>query len=282
MGAAFLALQVYIYTAWVLSDKFTPTPTGDSPLSDFGYWFIQIGQVAFAILAVYMVYWMIKTCRREGRAPTSVLFCLAFLMTYWQDPLANYYRLYFIYTSHFFNFGSWCELIPGWIMPRGSRFPEPLLFGLGSYIGLIPLTSFVICAAMRKAKARWPQTGTLGLMLSAFVVAMAIDLVLEIMWVRTGLYQIPGAIRSLSLWGGMPYQLPLYEVVFWGALIYTPAASLLYFKDDKGNTVVERGIENFRGSTTTAVMRCLALAGFLNAFYLLFNMIMWFISFQID
>ena len=80
-----------------------------------------------------------------------------------------------------------------------------------------------------------------------------------------GIYAYPGSIRSLSLWGGHWYQFPIYEAICFGGWVGFTSV-LLYFKDDKGRTWVERGVEkmsfcknsNFRQS----MVRLVAIIGF--------------------
>ena len=95
---------------------------------------------------------------------------------------------------------------------------------------------------------------------------MVFDTVLEILLIRvTGIYAYPGSIRSLSLWGGHWYQFPIYEGLLFGGW-WGLVTVLLYFKDDKGLTWVERGVEkmdmcknsNFR----KGMVRAVAVVGF--------------------
>lgn len=281
IGTFFLILQAYVYSAWIMSDKFRPILPGDSPIAAWNLMLLHVLQALCVVAAIALIMWVIQNYRREGRVTTKVLFFIAFIFVFWQDPLANYFRMYFAYTSYLFNYGSWCEFIPGWIMPLGSNLPEPLLLSPLAYITLVPLIAIGICATMRKAKQKWPTIGTLGLLGIACVAGAAIDIIVEIAIVRSNIYLFPGSIHSMTLWAGEIYQFPLYEGLF-GAVVYTATAALWYFRDDKGYTWVERGCESIRSNTARVFLRLMAITAFINMAFLSYTAIIWFTTFQMD
>ena len=61
-----------------------------------------------------------------------------------------------------------------------------------------------------------------------------------------GFYTYPGAIQSVSFNAGTYYQWPIYEGLMWGG-VQAALCCLRYFTDDRGRTVVERGLDNVRG-----------------------------------
>ena len=58
---------------------------------------------------------------------------------------------------------------------------------------------------------------------------------------RSGFYTYPGAIRAVSINAGTYYQWPIYEGLMWGG-VQAALCCLRYFTDDRGRTVVERGL----------------------------------------
>jgi hypothetical protein len=73
------------------------------------------------------------------------------------------------------------------------------------------------------------------------------------------------------LWGGHYYQLPIYEVIL-AAAWWTALAALRFFKDRRGNTVVERGVESVSTSgRRRTLLRLLALVGAANSIFLAYN-----------
>ena len=98
------------------------------------------------------------------------------------------------------------------------------------------------------------------------VAVMLFDMVLEMALIRfTGIYAYPGSIRSLSLFAGHWYQFPIYEAIFFGGW-WGLCAVLLYFKNDKGLTWVERGVEKMefckRSNFRKGMVRAVAVIGF--------------------
>jgi hypothetical protein len=123
------------------------------------------------------------------------------------------------------------------------------------------------------AKKRWPSLGTLGMITFAIIVATLVDLVSEIGYIRLGFYSYPGALKGWTLFYGTPYAFPIYESIIWGTC-WGLLASVRYFKNDKGESVVERGIDEvkFGSSKRKALVRFLALYGIVNfLFFFAYN-----------
>src|SRR5207253_2950817 len=81
-----------------------------------------------------------------------------------------------------------------------------------------------------------------------------------------------GHIRSLSFFPGKYYEFPAYEVFLWAGAC-TVWAALRYFRDDKGMTLAERGVDRLKavGQARTG-LRCLALVGVVNIIMLAYNL----------
>jgi hypothetical protein len=189
-----------------------------------------------------------------------------------QDPLSNYLRsAYFTYNTYWLNFGSWTTNVPGWLSPNGNLLPEAIFtWTIPSYVVLIFGGSLIGCALMRRAKRRWPQIGTPGLVGLCFLAMALTDAILEPIFMLGGAWAFPGAIKGLTIFYGHYYQFPLYESVFWGA-VWTSFTCLRYFKNDKGQTLVERGVDRVGGSEgKKTLLRALAIIGFTQCAYLLF------------
>jgi hypothetical protein len=281
VGAFFVALQAYIFGAWIMSPHFTPTPPGDSPLHWYPQLVMAVIQFGAPALVLCGVAWIVYETRKEGRIPTLGLIIIGWASAYWQDPLINYVRPAFSYNSHFVNFGSWCELVPGWMAPNGSKMPEPLFFGLGAYAFVIPTTALICAFAMRTAKRLRPRTTSFQLILVAFVTMFWCDLVVEALLVASHMYAYLGSIHALSLFPGTLHQFPLYESMLGGATV-AATGSLFHFRDDRGNTLVERGVQNLRVRKGVSAIRALAVIGFVNIVVLSYTILYIFINLQMD
>jgi hypothetical protein len=88
-----------------------------------------------------------------------------------------------------------------------------------------------------------------------------------------GVYTYAGVKPGFTLFAGHYYQFPIYEPILWGAAWAAPAV-LIYFRDDRGNTAVERGIETLHAGEGRRVgIRVLALGAFLNVAFLAYNLV---------
>jgi hypothetical protein len=196
---------------------------------------------------------------------------IAIYLTYWQDPVGNYAGSYFTYNSVLWNWGSWGPHVPGWIAANSSKAAETPFYivpwlAYGMFGGIV-----LACFVMRKAKERWPQIGTLRIVLVAFITLATVDFVAENLYLHLGLYSFTGVIRSLTIFYGKYYQFPLYESLIWGAA-WTGMASVRYFKNDKGQTAVERGIDDVQvGSKGKRLLSLFAICGIMNVAYLVMN-----------
>ncbi len=268
VGALILALQIYILVSWLTSSEFGPTPDGATPIPQF----MSIAAHAWEGLCVVgflaFIYWfLVRPLRRERRLTLDGAFVIAFPLVVWQDTLLNYTQPWATYNTAFFNWGSWINEVPGSLWPNGNLLAEPMVTQ-GQYVAVVLGAMMLANVLMDKAKARWPRLGTLGLIMVCFAFFVVFDVVAELIWMRLGLFAYPGAIRELSLFAGHYYQFPLYEALIWGGT-WTAFACLRYFRNDRGQTVAERGIERVQGSGLKREgIRVLALAGVLNVIFL--------------
>jgi hypothetical protein len=75
------------------------------------------------------------------------------------------------------------------------------------------------------------------------------------------MYAYPLTIHELSIWGGETYQYPLAELMIW-PMVWTAMASVRFFKDDRGGTFLDRGLEEVRSKRAQPAVRTLAVLGF--------------------
>ena len=274
VGAAFLALQIYVYGAWIISGDATPTSTGGTPVPTWMKWSLH-GQEAFCVgLLVFFFYrFLYRPYRRDGKIGLDGLFVLAYPTLYWQDPLQNYIQPHATYNAEFVNLGAWTAHIPGWISPRSNLLAEPLLYAGPLYVIWIFGATVLACALMRRAKARWPQRGPLFLIGACFSFFFVFDFVSEVIFMRLGMYTYAGSIHAWTFFQGHYYQFPFYALLTYPVMA-TAFTCLRYFRDDQGHTILERGVDRLGvvGWHRSGI-RFLALTGGLNVLMLvLFNL----------
>lgn len=269
VGALMLAVIAYVMIHWIAGGDAHPIGTGVTPVPTWMKWSVRIQEVGYGIAGVLFTYFMaIRPWRRTGRFTFDALFVLAFVTVIWLDPGPSYFALYHDYNSYFFNLGGWAASIPGWQTPNGQHIAQPLIWDFGAYLCTFCAGVFIANALMRRARARWPRLGNVGLVLGSFVLFFLLDLVAELAWIHTGAYQYGSTIGALTLNAGHWYQFPIYESL-WVAVLWTMWSSVRYFRNEKGETLIERGIDEVRvGSKRKTALRFLALVGVLNVIYL--------------
>jgi hypothetical protein len=273
-GVASVAMFVYLGIAWFTSGDAKRTPTGVDPVpwsTKAWAWGFQIG--APLILLGCIIY-VIRRSRREGRLHFDGLLMIGATVAIWLDPATtNYFRTQMLYNSYMVNLGSWAPHTPGWLSPNAARFPEPLINWGALYAVTYLLSAVIGCACMRWAKRRWPTMGNVGLVLCGFLGIAIYDFVSECFFIRTQLYAYGGVIRGFSVWSGRRYQFPIYESIIFGAC-WTFTAALRYFRDDKGRSVVERGIDDMLISSRKKTgVRILAVTGFTSLVYVVYSLV---------
>lgn len=273
LGAAFLALQAYVYTAWLVSGdakSVAPGPDRVPTIMHLNARFHEVGSLVAMVLCIYFIVY--KRWRRQGHITFDGMALLAGLTLYWQDPLANYFQPFYNYGALFTNRGSWACWIPGWQSPNGCRLPEPFAWS-GMWYGYVVFGGVVFtCVAMRKARERWPRMGIMGTIGVALATLIVVDVIAETFWISLGMYHFGSAASGWTIFKGHYFQFPIYESFAVAAWI-TAYACLRFFKNDRGESFAERGATELRVSTKKQyLLRFLAIVGFYNlAFLCLYN-----------
>lgn len=268
VGCIFIAFMLYVIFNWVTAPYFGPTPlTPGVDVPDRYKFAIRAIEIGLPLAWAFIIYYqIIKPIRLTGQPNTVGLLGIAFFCAIFWDPSMNFIQQGCVYNPYAFNLGFLSANIPGWMSPRGNLLPEPLLAWSGGYPAILVGGCVAGLAVMRWVKARFPAINNVKLAIAGILGTMAYDTVAEILLIQgTGIYAYPGSIRSLSLFGGHWYQFPMYEAFLFGGW-WGLCTVLLYFKDDKGLTWVERGVEKMdicrRSGFMKGLVRTIAVIGF--------------------
>jgi hypothetical protein len=232
---------------------------------------VVIAQVLSVVFFVVFVVWFVlRPWRRARHLTLDVLLCLAFQFVFWQDDAMNFIQPQVVFNAALFNRGSWYSHLPGWISPNAELFAWPPLLYLAYTWGLFGgamLGSWLI----GRMKQRWPHASTLQVVATLFAGFLALEFVMEPLILRVGLWSYPGTIGWLTLFGGERYQFPVYEGLLM-AWLWTAWSCFRYFRNDRGQTLAERGVERLTlpGKAKQGV-RFLALVGACNVIFLGYN-----------
>jgi hypothetical protein len=264
IGLLILAFEFYVLGRWIAGPNFRRVPTGPSTPPTCMRDVLSGWQVSTIPLLVFFFGWfLVRPWLREKRLATDGILCVAFLLLSWQDPFSSYFGNWFTYNSYLFNRGSWVYDIPGWLSygQPGHELASPLIVFTGLYVYVFLLLSMAGCWLMRTVAARRPQTSSLGLVASCFVVMCVVDLIVEgLIYMPLGFYSYAGGHINL-LGAGTYHQVPVSEALTFG-MLFTGMASLRFFTNDRGETLAERGASSLHVSGRwPGVLRVLALCG---------------------
>jgi Spirocyclase AveC-like len=264
LGAVMLAFMTYVMIRWVAGPYFKNVPGGPTRVTTPQKVALLAIQIGSPIGALFCLYWfLVRPWRREGRPSSAGLLVACYACLYFQDPLEMAGGYWFTYNSTLWNRGSWIPYLPLFNPPPGRpghMMAEPVV-GMGStYVYFMVITVGLALAVLRGVEKRWPKVGVPGAIAAAFLSVAVLDIVAEVLWLRTSFYEYPGA-PGPRLFSNSYMAFPLLESVLI-PLMVVPFALLLRYRDDRGYTVIERGIEQLRlGGRAKVALRFLALLG---------------------
>lgn len=276
LGVALMSFQVFVLARWIFGPHFIPTPTGSDALPRWQAVMFTALQIGVPVAAAVLFYlWVIRPLRRYRRLTTDAMIALSASTVFFWDMVMNYTSVSLLYNSHLLNRGAWANgSWPTWISPNANRLPEPLLIVPPAYTALVFSQVIIVLWVVRKLKTRWPQLGVPSTIALIFVGLVITDTVIEGLVLRTGAYAYPGGIRAITLFAGQTYQIPMSETVLFGGLALGAIACLSYFRDDRGRTIVERGIDRLNtGSKAKQAMKFLAIYGAIHVGFVVLYMI---------
>ncbi|NIB38861.1 spirocyclase AveC family protein [Pseudomaricurvus alkylphenolicus] len=272
-GAIILVLELNIWGNWIFGPNFTPTDPGPDPISELELWYLYGIQALSVLFWFYAVWaWILKPSMQEGKLTTDAMLAICCWTMWIWDPSMNYNTTTVLYNSYAVNMGSWTlGSWPGWTSPAGNLLPEPILVLATGYLCWVYLMVVFPCFLLKKVKARYPNLGFVPMLALLIAGVMLTDLVVEVLILRTGVYAYPGGIREVTLFAGETYQFPLTEMLTFGGAVAVVAA-LRFFKNDKGETFVDRGLDSLNiGQFCQQWIKFLGLFGFTHtAFFLVF------------
>lgn len=275
-GAVLLAFETVVLALWVFGPNFKSTPPGPDQISSGQQVLFTVLQIAVPLAAgVALFFWVVRPWRREGYLTTDGMLTLSAGMVFFWDMSMNYTSVSLLYNSHLVNRGAWANgSWPGWVSPNANQLPESLFITVPGYVALVFSQVVFVLWILRKIKARRPKLGTAASVVFIFIGLLIVDTIIETLLLRTGIYAYPGAIRAITLFAGHTYQVPLSETVLFGGVALGVIACLSYFRDDRGNTVVERGLDKIRvGTKSKQLTKFLAIFGAVHLAFLVLYMV---------
>jgi hypothetical protein len=267
VGALILVFVAYVLGRWIVTGRAVPTDPGADALPHSAHLFIVYVQwIAMVLGAVIFSLIVVRPWLREGHLTTTGMLYICWLTLFFQDPMMNYTSATVLYNAYMVNLGTWTlGSTPGWTSPNGNNLPEPLLLIVVGYTIIGYSLCFPVLALLNRLKERWPAISRFRLALVGIAVLIALDTLFESLLLRTGVYAYPGGIRAITLFAGQTYQFPMTEGLCYGGLTIGATLVLLLYRDDRGQTFVERGLDKLRvGAVARQWVKFLALFGYVH------------------
>jgi hypothetical protein len=263
-GGLILTFIAWVLIRWITGPFFHRVPSGpsDPPVwmkANLLFWQIASPIAALSLLGIFVV----RPWVRERTIGLDGRLILAFSTLWFQDPLCNFTGNWVTYNSWMLNKGSWYSSVPGSasFAAPGQMLAEPLLLIPFLYVYFFWLACVMGSWIMRWIAGRRPGAGKPTLIGACFVVILFFDFVLEgLIWMPGGAWTLAGGTDPV-LFPGSYHQFTVNEWIPVSATL-TAVACIRHFRDDKGRTIAERGIDELKTTPRRKlVMQTLALAG---------------------
>jgi hypothetical protein len=205
------------------------------------------------LLSIWVVVRLVRECREKRKLFTfDVLFCLAGLSMIWASSMVNVFMPMFAFSSNWVNLNDMCGNLPGVVNTQCGRSPNPVLFvGLLETFGLLAI-AMLLGAIATRIRRRWPSISNARLFGCILLGGMSIVLLEPIVIIPLHLWTYPGTPISLTI-GGKAWRYPMFPEIFcFGFMLGIPAA-VRFFRDDKGQTIVERSLAHYPRRIQTLV-----------------------------
>lgn len=258
VGVLLLVWEGWTLVAWLgagggrQADEFR-----DPAFSTASWWTARVYEVIIVAMAVAVAIHVVRGCRRARRITFDALFCVAGFSAWWMDPVVNAWTPTFLYSQNWLNFASWCSQMPFVVNKDCSRLPEPWSMGLIYAFGIL----LVVKAGgrlLRLLEARGVPPVKRFVMLG--VAAIVMEIAFEVPAIVSHNFKyvggqdwvpfVPDNIR-------MPPLLDLAAAVWFYGMFVTVG----HFRNDRGQTLIERGLERFsRPKQLTLTFLCLVAA----------------------
>lgn len=244
LGILLACIQAYFLVKWVAGPNFVEVTSGPTVPPTWMKVAILTAQVLSTAMVAVLVYrFVVQLFRRERRIPFDGLLVLTALCVSMYDPLSSYFHVWFAYNSYFFNRGTAVVGVPGWrsFSEPGAQVAWPIFFIPALYAGMFLGIPVLGCWVMRRASSRWPRLPGIALLAVCFTMIVVIDILLEgVIVMRLGIYDHTGP--SISFLDSYYSHNALANIVL-VAVTITTVTALRYFRNDRGETLVERGAQ---------------------------------------
>jgi hypothetical protein len=263
LGAVLLLLELVVLWKWISGPNFERVPVGASPMEGWRSVLLQAMQIGFTLGGIVALYFfLLRPWLRERRLTFDGLLALSTLLVSIYDPMSSYFHYWFTYNAFFLNRGSAVTEIPGWVpfAEPAHQIAWPMLLIPGEYVVLFVVLSMLGCWILRSMHRRWSHVRGISWIAgtTVFFTLCAMSVLLE------GFLLLPLGVYQMS--GFTPFEFlgnhnAMKNFVFFG-LAFTASSLVRYYRNDRGQTIVERGAERITSTRMANTARFLSVFAF--------------------
>ena len=260
VGVILAVFEVYLLVRWIGGPNFQVVTYGPDEPPTWMKIAVNSAQVLFPLAAAICFYrFVVLPWRRDRWIPFDGLILMtAVPLSIW-DSLNSYFHTWFGYNSYFINRGDPLVELPGWqsFSEPGAQLAWPIFYLPPMYAVVFLGSSALGCMVMRRTNARWPRLPVPALVGICFVTMVVLDILMEGEGMsRLGFYDETGTtLPFLEHYYGHD---PIRNMVLL-ALVLTGTSCLRFFRNDRGESIVERGAHQIAGLAKTATLRFFAM-----------------------
>lgn len=255
-----LAWETWTIVAWLADGPRAVTASRDT--TSLSWTATRLYEFGAVIGAALMGTIVVRGCLRQRRLTFDAKLCIAGLTTMALDPYVNFFQPVFLYSSNWTNLNNWCGQAPFRVNPECGRMPEPVIFVTFVYTFGLLLGAMTGTALVRAVRARRPDISLVGLLLVVGLFGMVADVLLEGPAVTLHLWNYYGTPNALAMLGSV-HKYPLAQASA-GSIIFGALTLARVSRDDRGDSVFERGLGHLRPRRRT-VVSLLATVAFLQS-----------------
>ena len=256
IGAPILFLNVWTVSAWLADGPRQITAYRDH--NDPSWYAARFYEGVMILVALAVIIYLIRGCVRERQFLTwDVMFCLCGATMFWADAADNFFQPVLLYSSQWINLTNPCGHMPFVVNPHCGAVPDAFLFNwLAETFALLGAV-VVVMAGLDRLRLRKPHLSTAQLFGVVCLIGVLVDLLLEVPIIALGLWTYTASV-------GIPFahyaKYALVELIE-GGLFVAFLIWLRYYKNDRGETLAERGLGHLRPGPKKA-LTLLAMYGF--------------------
>jgi hypothetical protein len=275
IGVPIAAAEAYTLSSWLAAGPHQITRYRNTHAT--AWYAAHTLEALTAVAAIAVLAIVVRDARRRRRVFTfDVMFCLAGATMFWADSACNFFQPTFLVSSDFVNLNNPCGHMPLVVNPDCGGAPDPTLWlWMVETFGILG-AAMVVTGLLRRHAARRGGLSTARTVFYALGAGIVLDLLLEPVMVALGLWTYP-APTFMSLPLGRDLRYPLIET-FCGGLWFGLLIAVRAVRDDRGRTLVERGVDHLSARRRRAVSMLALYAYFQLAIWLVASMPLWFIG----